>query len=397
MPANLTGRYFSCINGAMPVPFGGYFTLKSVEWRFHQDKGPGRIMTMPTVFSAIEWTASGLRLLDQRRLPHAEEYLLLTDAAAVAQAIRDLVVRGAPAIGITAAYGVVLSAQQHCNQASKNWQSCVAADIAVLAAARPTAVNLVWALERMQETLAARPADPVTALLAQARRIHAADVTANRRMGELGAALIKNGDSVLTYCNTGTLATGGYGTALGVIRSAWAAGKLAKVFAGETRPWLQGARLTAWELVRDDIPVTLITDNAAAFLMQRGKVQWVITGADRVAANGDVINKIGTYQLAVACRYHGVKMMVVAPLSTLDLAMPDGQQVTIEERPAAEILQLAGQPVAATGAAAWNPVFDVTPAGLVDFLVTEAGVVAAPDRDRLRALVDGQLDMTGAA
>jgi methylthioribose-1-phosphate isomerase len=324
-------------------------------------------MTIPTTFSAIEWTDSGLRLLDQRRLPHAEEYLLLTDAAAVAQAIRDLVVRGAPAIGITAAYGVVLSAQQHRAQVTENWRAGVAADIAMLAAARPTAVNLVWALERMQQTLAGMP----------------------RRMGELGADLIKQGDSVLTYCNTGTLATGGYGTALGVVRSAWAAGKLANVFAGETRPWLQGARLTAWELVRDDIPVTLIADNAAAFLMQRGKVQWVITGADRVAANGDVINKIGTYQLAVACRHHGVKMMVVAPLSTLDMAMPDGRQVPIEERPAAEILQLAGQPVAATGASAWNPVFDVTPAGLVDFLVTEAGVVAAPDRDSMQALIDG--------
>jgi methylthioribose-1-phosphate isomerase len=346
-------------------------------------------MTIPTTFSAIEWTDSGLRLLDQRRLPHAEEYLLLTDAAAVAQAIRDLVVRGAPAIGITAAYGVVLSAQQHRAQATENWRAGVAADIAMLAAARPTAVNLVWALERMQQTLAGMPADPEAALLEQARHIHAADVEANRRMGELGADLIKQGDSVLTYCNTGTLATGGYGTALGVVRSAWAAGKLANVFAGETRPWLQGARLTAWELVRDDIPVTLIADNAAAFLMQRGKVQWVITGADRVAANGDVINKIGTYQLAVACRHHGVKMMVVAPLSTLDMAMPDGRQVPIEERPAAEILQLAGQPVAATGASAWNPVFDVTPAGLVDFLVTEAGVVAAPDRDSMQALIDG--------
>jgi methylthioribose-1-phosphate isomerase len=350
-------------------------------------------MTMQTAFSAIEWTAAGLRLLDQRRLPHAEEYLLLTDAAAVAQAIRDLVVRGAPAIGITAAYGVVLSAQHHCKHAPGNWQAGVAADIALLAAARPTAVNLVWALERMREILAGGPADPVQSLLAQARHIHAADVEANRRMGELGANLINKGDSVLTYCNTGTLATGGYGTALGVVRSAWAAGKLANVFAGETRPWLQGARLTAWELVRDDIPVTLITDNAAAYLMQRGKVQWVITGADRVAANGDVINKIGTYQLAVACRHHGVKMMVVAPLSTLDLAMPNGQQVPIEERPAAEILQLAGQPVAAAGATAWNPVFDMTPAGLVDFLVTEAGVVAAPDRDSVQALVHGQ---TGA-
>ncbi len=314
---------------------------------------------------------------------------MLTDAPAVAQAISDLVVRGAPAIGISAAYGVVLSARQHAAGARADWHAAVAADIGLLAAARPTAVNLMWALQRMQETLAAAPANPVPALLEQARRIHAADVEANRRMGELGAGLVNKGDSVLTHCNTGTLATGGYGTALGVIRSAWADAKLDTVYAGETRPWLQGARLTAWELVRDGIPVSLITDSAAAFLMQRGRVQWVIVGADRVAANGDVINKIGTYQLAVCCRHHGVKMMVVAPLSTLDMAMPDGGQVPIEERSAGEILQCAGQPVAAAGAHAWNPVFDVTPAGLVDFLVTEAGVVAAPDRDSLQALVDG--------
>jgi len=334
-------------------------------------------------FQAIEWCADGLRLLDQRRLPQAEDYLLLDEAGAVACAIRDLVVRGAPAIGITAAYAVVLSARAHLAAHPADWRRRVQADITMLCAARPTAVNLAWALARMQQVLEMHAEDPVAALLAAAQDIHIADITANRRMGELGAALIEPGAGVLTYCNTGTLATGGYGTALGVIRSAWAAGRLAAVYAGETRPWLQGARLTAWELVRDGIPVTLITDNAAAFLMQRGRVQWVITGADRVAANGDVINKIGTYQLAVAARHHAVKMMVVAPLSTLDPDMPDGGQVVIEERPVEEILHLAGQPVAARGAGAWNPVFDVTPAGLVDYLVTEAGVIEAPDREKL--------------
>jgi len=341
-------------------------------------------MPKPSEFRAIEWTDAGLRLLDQRLLPTREEYLLLTGAPAAAQAISDLVVRGAPAIGITAAYAVVLSAQQHLRDAPGAWRAAVDRDIRTLAVARPTAVNLAWALARMQAVLETAGEQPVPALLAAARAIHDADIAANRRMGDAGAALIERGDSVLTYCNTGTLATGGYGTALGVVRSAWAAGTLTAVYAGETRPWLQGARLTAWELVRDGIPVTLITDNAAAFLMQRGKVQWVITGADRVAANGDVINKIGTYQLAVACRYHGVKMMVAAPLSTLDMAMPDGRQVVIEERPAGEILTLAGQPVAAGGAAAWNPVFDVTPAALVDYLVTEAGVIDSPDREKLR-------------
>ena len=342
-----------------------------------------------TSFEAIEWSDSGLRLLDQRLLPAAEEYLLLVDADSVADAIRSLVVRGAPAIGITAAYGVVLSAMQHQRQSPVDWQIKLERDIGVLAAARPTAVNLVWALERMrdrlQACLAAAGDDPVATLLEEARRIHAEDIAANHRMGESGANLINKGDSVLTYCNTGSLATGGYGTALGVIRAAWSAGKLAKVYAGETRPWLQGARLTAWELVRDEIPVTLITDNSAAFLMQGGQVQWVITGADRVAANGDVINKIGTCQLAVVCRYYGVKMVVVAPLSTLDMAMPDGQQVAIEQRPAAEVLDFAGHAVAAAGASAWNPVFDVTPASLVDYLVTEEGVIAAPDRDKLAA------------
>jgi len=341
---------------------------------------------MKSSFQAISWTDSGLRLLDQRRLPHAEIYLDFVDAIAVAGAIRDMVVRGAPAIGITAAYAVVLAAQQHTADSPGDWRTPLLRDIQRLAAARPTAVNLVWALERMQVCLSTAGEKPVAALLEEARRIHGEDIKANQRMGEYGAHLINKGDSLLTHCNTGSLATGGYGTALGVVRSAWADGKAQRVFAGETRPWLQGARLTAWELVQDGIPVTLITDNAASYLMQSGQVQWVITGADRVAANGDVINKIGTYQLAVACRYHGVKMMVVAPLSTLDMAMPDGHQVTIEQRPESEVLCLAGQRVAASGAAAWNPAFDVTPAGLVDYLVTEAGVIEAPNHEKLATL-----------
>jgi methylthioribose-1-phosphate isomerase len=270
------------------------------------------------------------------------------------------------------------------------WQSGVLQDIQLLAAARPTAVNLAWALARMQRRLATAGSNPVAALLEEARRIHAEDVAANQCMGVAGAALVDEGSAVLTHCNAGALATGGYGTALGVIRSAWSSGKLRQVYAGETRPWLQGARLTAWELLRDGIPVTLLGDSAASLLMQQGRVQWVIVGADRVAANGDVINKIGTYQLAVACRHHGVRMMVVAPLSTLDRDMPDGQQVTLEQRSPDELLQLAGRRIAAPGATAWNPVFDVTPAGLVDFLVTEAGVVAAPDREKLAVLPASQ-------
>jgi len=336
--------------------------------------------------SAIRWTDAGLQLLDQRRLPDQETYLQYGDAAAVTAAIRDMVVRGAPAIGITAAYGVVLSARRHLQESPSGWRARVQEDIEVLATARPTAVNLVWALRRMQRCLEAVTAEPLAVLVEEARRIHAEDVAANRAMGEAGAALLGEGCAVLTHCNAGALATGGYGTALGVIRSAWAGGRISTVYAGETRPWLQGARLTAWELQRDGIPVTLISDTAGAFLMQCGRVQWVIVGADRVAANGDVINKIGTYQLAVSCRYHGVRLMVVAPLSTLDREMTDGQQATIEQRSPDEVLQVAGRRVAAAGATAWNPVFDVTPAALVDYLVTEAGVVAAPDRDKLAVL-----------
>jgi methylthioribose-1-phosphate isomerase len=339
--------------------------------------------------SAIEWSDAGLRLLDQRVLPEKTDWLLLEDAPAVAVAIRDMVVRGAPAIGITEAYGVVLSVRRHRGGGSPGWRTAVEADLAGLAAARPTAVNLAWALERMGRCLERAGDDPVEALLAEARRIHEEDISANRRMGEYGANLLKTGDSVLTHCNTGTLATGGYGTALGVIRSAWAGGKIGRVYAGETRPWLQGARLTAWELVQDGIPVSLLTDSAAAFLMAQGRVQWVITGADRVTANGDVINKIGTYSLAVACRHHGVRMMVAAPLSTLDPDTPSGQDVVIEQRPQAEVLGCAGRPVAAAGADAWNPVFDITPAELVDVLVTEHGVVESPDRERLQAFLTG--------
>jgi methylthioribose-1-phosphate isomerase len=340
----------------------------------------------PDSIRAIEWTRAGLSLLDQRGLPSAENYLSLTDAGAVARAIRDMVVRGAPAIGITGAYGVVLAARQHRAESPQCWRELVSQDIGVLAAARPTAVNLGWALARMQRCLSAASGDPVAALLEEAQRIHAEDITANRHMGSHGAELIDTGSAVLTYCNTGSLATGGYGTALGVIRSAWRAGKLDRVYACETRPWLQGARLTAWELSRDGIPVTLITDNAAAALMQRGHVQWVITGADRVTANGDVINKIGTAGLAILSRHYAVSFMVAAPCSTLDYSLREGREVEIEERAAAEVLNFNAVRVAPADALGWNPVFDVTPAELVDFLVTERGVIEAPDRERLAAL-----------
>jgi methylthioribose-1-phosphate isomerase len=344
---------------------------------------------------AMEWTGSLLRLLDQRLLPDRQHYLELRDPAAVAAAIRDMVVRGAPAIGITAAYGLVLAARIRHAADPENWLSGLEEDCRVLAAARPTAVNLVWALERMMSRARQVRGDPVPALESEAHAIQEEDLAANRRMGELGAALIEPGTGVLTHCNTGSLATGGYGTALGVIRSAWAAGRLSRVFADETRPWLQGARLTAWELVQDAIPVTLLADGAAAHLMKTGQVQWVVVGSDRIAANGDVANKIGTYSAAVAARHHGIKFMVVAPSSTIDMQTPDGDHIPIENRDPAEVLSLAGRRVAAEGAQAWNPAFDITPAALVDAIVTERGVVLAPDAEKMAALMAGAPSQSG--
>lgn len=342
---------------------------------------------------AVSWKDNSLCLLDQRYLPGQEGYLQLQTAAAVAQAIRDMVVRGAPAIGIAAAYGVVLAARRAYAAAGADWATAIATDLACLAASRPTAVNLFWALERMRGRFAGQRGDPVPALLAEAHRILEEDVLANRRMGELGAALLSDTQGVLTHCNTGSLATGGYGTALGVIRSAWAQGRIQAVYADETRPWLQGARLTAWELVRDDIPVTLLADSAAAHLMRQGRVQWVIVGSDRIAANGDVANKIGTYSLAVNARHHGIRFMVVAPTTTIDMNIESGAEIPIENRDTAELLTLAGQPVAAKGALAWNPAFDITPATLVDAIVTEAGVVVAPTAVKMAHLM-GRVPVT---
>ncbi|HOB60679.1 MAG TPA: S-methyl-5-thioribose-1-phosphate isomerase [Candidatus Competibacteraceae bacterium] len=336
---------------------------------------------------AIVWREDNLELLDQRLLPGELRYQRLTSAAAVAQAIRDMVVRGAPAIGVTAAYGVVLAARARHAAEPDGWQAMIGEDLRVLAASRPTAVNLFWALRRMERVMAECQGDPVARLLAEAHAIHAEDIAANQRMGQLGAALLGERGAVLTHCNTGSLATGGYGTALGVIRQGYAAGLIDQVYADETRPWLQGARLTAWELVQDGIPVTLLADGAASALLRQGDVRWVIVGADRIAANGDVANKIGTYHLAVAARYHGVRFMVVAPTSTVDLSIPNGAAIPIEQRAAEELLTLGGRPVAAIGAEVWNPSFDVTPAELVDALVTERGVVMVPDEGKITALM----------
>jgi len=337
----------------------------------------------------VIWKDDTLQLLDQRLLPEQEVWLRLETMDAAAAAISDMVVRGAPAIGVTAAYAVVLAARGRYAEAPANWKRAIAADLQRLLQARPTAVNLRWAVERMTPLIEAAQGDPVAALLAAVRAIHAQDIEANQRMGEFGAAYIDASDGVLTHCNAGALATAGYGTALGVIRSAWRGSESLTVFADETRPWLQGARLTAWELLRDGIPVQLLADGAAAYLMQQGKVQWVVVGADRVASNGDVANKIGTYGLAVAARHHGLKFMVVAPTTTIDMQAASGADIPIEQRDADELLYAGGRRVAAEGAAAWNPVFDVTPAALVDVLVTEKGALDAPNAASIRQLMAG--------
>ncbi|WP_448228304.1 S-methyl-5-thioribose-1-phosphate isomerase [Pseudoxanthomonas mexicana] len=337
----------------------------------------------------IRWTGSALELLDQRKLPFVVEYLSCTTSDEVAAAIHDLAVRGAPAIGIAAAWGVVLAAREVMAATPAEAADKLEPALQRLNAARPTAVNLAWALARMRAALKTAGSDWRGVLELEALAIAEEDLAANRHMGELGAALIPAGSGVLTHCNTGSLATAGFGTALGVIRAGVAQGRIGKVYAGETRPWQQGARLTAWELLQDGIPATLIADSAASHLMKTGAVQWVIVGADRICANGDTANKIGTYQLAIAARHHGAKFMVVAPSSTVDMATPNGDAIHIEERDPGELLGIAGTRTVAEGVPAWNPVFDVTPASLIDAIVTEKGVIEQPDEARMRATFGG--------
>ncbi len=333
----------------------------------------------------IRWHGNQLDLLDQRKLPFTVEFVSCLDSQAVSQAIRDLVVRGAPAIGIAAAYGVVLAARGIEADDGVVALRLMASSIDELNASRPTAVNLMWAIARMRRVAAAAGGDWRERLEREARAIEAEDLAANRHMGRLGAELVAAGSGVLTHCNTGSLATAGFGTALGVIRAGVAMDRIGHVYASETRPWLQGARLTVWELLEDGIPATLIADSAAAHLMKTGAVQWLVVGADRICANGDAANKIGTYSHAIAARHHGVKVMVVAPSSTVDMATLTGDDIHIEERDGAELLSMSGARTVAEGVSAFNPVFDVTPAGLIDALVTEKGVILSPDAAKMRA------------
>lgn len=338
--------------------------------------------------TAIRWQgdpATGiLELLDQRRLPTEELWVSIHTADATADAIRDMVVRGAPAIGLTAAYGVVLAAQELGSGLSAD---ALALALEQLNAARPTAVNLSWALERMRRVFD-DATEPVTIdrLFAEAEAIRNEDIDANLAMGGFGAALIKPGSAILTHCNTGSLATAGYGTALGVIRRVHADGALRLVFVDETRPYLQGSRLTMWELMKDGIPATLIADNMAAHLMQRGEVQAVIVGADRIAANGDTANKIGTYGLAVLARYHDIPFYIAAPISTIDLETADGQAIPIEERASDEVTRVGETVIAPEGAVVRHPAFDVTPGELITAIITERGAVTPPYRSNLAAV-----------
>ena len=362
---------------------------KTAELRARQ--GPAMIAAMG--FRTMTWTGTTLSLLDQRKLPVVEEQVSCATAADVVSAIQDMVIRGAPAIGIAGAHGIALSALHHARRGGTGRELAerMADDVAAVRGARPTAVNLAWAVDRCSAVLAslrdAPAADAARALVAEAEALHDDDVSTNRALGAHGAELVPDGATVLTHCNAGALATAGFGTALGVVRAAVEAGKRVAVVADETRPLLQGARLTAWELAQDGIPVTLIADVAAASLLRAGDVDLVIVGADRIAANGDTANKVGTYPLAVLSREHGVPFHVAAPLSTVDLAIPEGSAIPIEERPAIEVLELFGTRIAPLGVSVRNPAFDVTPAALIASIITEAGVLRPPYEQSLRRAV----------
>lgn len=346
----------------------------------------------------IEWTERRtVRLLDQTRLPREETYLETADHREIAAAIREMRVRGAPLIGIAAAYGLALAGRAVEAPDLPAFLDRLRAAADELLATRPTAANLAWALRRTLAAAqgAADPQQARAALQAEAKRIHQEEMEANRRIAALGEDLLPPGAAVLTHCNTGALATGGMGTALGIVRAAWEGGRLRHVYATETRPLLQGARLTAWELEREGIPYTLIVDSAAGSLLRRGLVQAVVVGADRIAANGDVANKIGTYPLAVLARENGVPFYVAAPTSTIDLSLPSGEEIPIEERPPEEVTAFGGQPTAPPAARAANPAFDVTPHRYVTAIITENGVARPPYGEALAALCRAEVAPRG--
>jgi methylthioribose-1-phosphate isomerase len=334
----------------------------------------------------IQWTNDGVVMIDQTRLPREEVFVTCRDYQEVATAIRDMIIRGAPAIGVAAAMGVAIGAQR-----AKDLTEEFPVICDTLAKTRPTAVNLFWAIQRMRDlytSLAGKPeAEIRKALVAEAQLVYQEDIAINQAIGQHGAPLIVDGKTVLTHCNAGALATAGYGTALGVIRAAYSAGKKIDVYADETRPFLQGARLTAWELQQDGIPTTLITDNMAGYFMAKGQIGCVVVGADRIAGNGDVANKIGTYSVAVLAKENGIPFYVAAPVSTLDLSLKSGTEIPIEERAAAEVTDMYTPGVAPHGIGVRNPAFDVTPARYITAIITEKGVARAPFENSLKSMV----------
>ena len=342
------------------------------------------------MIETLQWTDSGVRFIDQRKLPVEETYVTCTSCQQVANAIRNMVVRGAPAIGVAAAMGIALGVQKSKAKTVGELKKELDHSCELVRETRPTAVNLFWAIRRMQdkfESLRIRPLLQIKqALIEEAQRMHAEDIAGNQAMGRLGATLMPSSGGVLTHCNAGALATCGYGTALGVIRAAVEQGKKIHVYADETRPFLQGSRLTAWELMKDGIPTTVISDNMAGAMMKQGKIGAIVVGADRIAANGDVANKIGTYTVAVLAKEHGIPFYVAAPLSTVDMNTPDGGKIPIEQRNPEEVTHLAGKAIAPEGVQVENPAFDVTPSEYVTAIVTERGIARAPYTESLAKL-----------
>jgi methylthioribose-1-phosphate isomerase len=342
------------------------------------------------VLETLKWTDSGVLFIDQTKLPTEEIWVNCANYEAVADAIRTMIVRGAPAIGVAAAMGIALGARDLHVTGIAEFRTGFAQVCRIMGETRPTAVNLFWAIRRMErrfEEVSGKPIPLIKqALIDEALVIYTEDIATNRAMGANGAPLLPQAGGVLTHCNAGALATAGYGTALGVIRAAVEAGKKIRVFADETRPFLQGSRLTAWELMKDNIPVTLISDNMAGAIMAQGKIQAVIVGADRIAANGDTANKIGTYSVAILAKEHGIPMYIAAPFSTVDLETPDGSGIPIEQRAASEVTHLGGKQIAPTGVEVENPAFDVTPARYIRAIITERGVATAPFGESLRRL-----------
>ena len=340
----------------------------------------------------LEWTDKGVRFLDQTKLPTEESYVTAATYQQVADAIRSMIVRGAPAIGVAAAMGIALGVKDSKAETAGDLKRDFDQICAAIGETRPTAVNLFWAIRRMREKfemLRIRPMSQIReAMVEEAQRMHAEDIAANQAMGRHGATLMPNSGGVLTHCNAGALATAGYGTALGVIRAAVEQGKKIHVYADETRPFLQGSRLTAWELMKDGIPTTVISDNMAGAIMSHGKIGAIVVGADRIAANGDVANKIGTYTVAVLAKEHGIPFYVAAPTSTVDLATADGSGIPIENRNVREVSHIAGKQMVPDGVEIENPAFDVTPAKYVAAIITERGIARAPYEESLRKLAE---------